>query len=128
MTSKTTLIVPAVAIGNVGQLACETICSHLVPAGTPSEILDNKGYLQACVGAKPGSDLATSLELVALSPFVSVLQIRSPVVPGKSRLLAKYILDLAKTHGFSHLVVVGGASALALTTAGDFNDTRTIPR
>jgi hypothetical protein len=124
-----TLIVPAVAVGNVGQLAVDFLCKAF---GTgKSEQLDHEGNLLPCVGRtgmKSASRLTTPLEIHQLNDDISCLHIRSMVVPGKSRAMAKVILKLASEREFKRVLILGGASALALINEEQLLRTRDIPR
>ncbi|KAH9261089.1 hypothetical protein BASA81_000793 [Batrachochytrium salamandrivorans] len=122
-----TLLVPAVGLGNVGQLALEYIHSQL---GSQSAVehVDHLGLLSSCVGRTATGLLASSLEFVEVSPTLSLLKVRTPVLPGASRDFAKFVLQFAQKRGFLKVMVVGGASALALTNEHDFYATRQFPR
>lgn len=122
-----TLLVPSVGLGNVGQLALEYIHSQ---RGSQSAVehVDHLGLLSSCVGRTATGLLASSLELVEVSPTLSLLKVRTPVLPGASRDFARFVLQFAKQRGFQKVMVVGGASALALTNEHDFYATRQFPR
>jgi proteasome assembly chaperone 2 len=119
-----TLIVPAVAVGNVGQVACDLISRKL---GKAHRNLDHEGCLTPCVG-RSASGLATPLQISEIGPECSCLVVKSMIVPGKSREFARLVLRVAKEEGFTRILVVGAASALALVNDAQILRTRDIPR
>ena len=123
------LLVPAVAVGNIGQLAIDVLCNALKPK--KFEHIDHQGCLLPCVGRvglRSDARIATSCELHELTDHVSCLYIRSMVVPGRSREFARVILGFAKERGFDRIVVLGGASALALINDDQLTRTRDLCR
>jgi len=123
-----TLVVPAVAVGNVGQIAVDLLCKL---GDLPVEVIDSEGLLMPCVGnagKQSKRRISTSLELHTFSTQVSLLHISSMVVPGRSRLFSRLVLQLAKTRGFQRILVVGAASALALINDDQLSRTRHVPR
>lgn len=111
--SGSTLILPAVSIGNVGQLAIETIlCTLSAPL---------VGYLYddnvlPCAGYDPlGTDpsrIALSLELYKLdTQDIYILQQRAPVIAGRKRAFSEHLIDWAKSQGCSRVVIVGSLDA-----------------
>ena len=115
-----TLAVPAVAMGNVGQLAVDALIASLcVPPSPPSHRIDSDPHLDPVVTLDPVFSRAvgivgTPLEVFDVDETLSLLQIRSLVIAGHSKALAERIVGWAKEHGFSRLVIMTGASALAL--------------
>ena len=124
-----TLIIPAVSVGNVGQIAVDFLCKAFSKS-KPVHV-DHEGNLLPCVGrvgTKTDSRITTALEFHTLNENVSCLQIRSMVVPGKSRSMAQLILKFAVERGFTRVLMVGGASALALIDEHQLLQTRSLPR
>jgi hypothetical protein len=136
--TKRTLVVPAIAIGNVGQIAIELLANQLA-SGISPEYLDSKGCILPCVGnvkivqhgqksSKVNLRFASSFELHKINEQVSLLQIRSMVVPGKSKKFAQLIAEFAKDRKFDRILVLGGVSALALINDEQLTKTRHLPR
>lgn len=104
-----TLVLPALSIGNVGQLAVD-----LLIASTRAErigFLDDPNVLP-CVGndaywPSPQGELALPLEAYdSSSNGLSFVQQRSPVVKGMMVEYAKNLADFAATCGKKHVVVL----------------------
>ncbi|KAJ7945996.1 Proteasome assembly chaperone 2 [Quillaja saponaria] len=106
-----TLILPALSIGNVGQLAVDLLVS--------STGAERVGYLDdpnvlPCVGNDaygpvPQGELALPLEAYdSSSNALTLLQQRSPVVKGKMVELAKNLADFAAASGKKHIVLLSG--------------------
>lgn len=110
-----TLVVPAVSFGNVGQLATDLLlqtmraqrvaylrCRHIVP------MVGNDAFDMG----EPGV-LVTPLELFRLTahPKVFVIQQRSPVLKGRLDAYAEDIVAWAKASGFSRIVVLASGDA-----------------
>jgi proteasome assembly chaperone 2 len=104
-----TLILPALSIGNVGQLAVDLLVSS-----TKAERI---GYLDdphvlPCVGndaylPSPPGDLALPLEAYdSTSNLLTLIQQRSPVVKGMMIEYAKNVADFAATSGKKHIVLL----------------------
>ncbi|KAF3435646.1 hypothetical protein FNV43_RR22737 [Rhamnella rubrinervis] len=106
-----TLILPALSIGNVGQLAVDLLVSTMRA--------ERVGYLDSpfvlpCVGndaygPEPQGDLALPLEAYeSASNALTLLQQRSPVVKGTMVEFAKNLADFAAASGKNHVVVLSG--------------------
>ncbi|XP_062178103.1 uncharacterized protein LOC133882889 [Alnus glutinosa] len=104
-----TLVLPALSIGNVGQLAVDLIVS--------STRAERIGYLDdphvlPCVGNDafgqlPQGELALPLEAYDSLPIgLTLLQQRSPVVKGMMVEFAKNLADFAAASGKKHVVVL----------------------
>ncbi|CAK9150839.1 unnamed protein product [Ilex paraguariensis] len=104
-----TLILPALSIGNVGQLAVDLLISSMRA--------DRIGYLDdpnvlPCVGndayiPSPQGDLALPLEAYdSCSNSLCLIQQRSPTVKGMMVELAKNLADFAAASGKKHIVVL----------------------
>ncbi|XP_019723444.1 proteasome assembly chaperone 2 isoform X2 [Hippocampus comes] len=111
-----TLVMPAVAVGNVGQLAVDLLISTLS--------LPRVGYLHTdCVipmagnnpyatGQDDAGELHTASEVYAAPELkLAVLQIRSPVVKSKSRRFRQLLLSWIKASGFSRTLVLSSSHA-----------------
>ncbi|XP_075520902.1 uncharacterized protein LOC142554235 [Primulina tabacum] len=104
-----TLILPALSIGNVGQLAVDLLISSLKA--------DRIGYLDdpnvlPCVGndaytASPGGDLALPLEAYeSSSSGLTLVQQRSPVIKGMMIDYAKNMASFAASNGKKHVIIL----------------------
>ncbi|KAI7726549.1 hypothetical protein M8C21_032100 [Ambrosia artemisiifolia] len=104
-----TLILPALSIGNVGQLAVDLLIA--------SSKADRVGYLDdpnvlPCVGndayaPAPQGDLALPLEAYeSPSSALTFIQQRSPVVKGMMVEFAKNLADFAVASGKKHIVIL----------------------
>ncbi|XP_056377500.1 proteasome assembly chaperone 2 [Hyla sarda] len=111
-----TLLLPAVSVGNVGQLAVDLIISTLV--------LPKVGYfytdcLVPMVGNNPyatneehAKELCTNAEVYASSDKkLAVLQIRSPLIKKKSRAFCQALTSWMKTCAFSRVVLLSSSHA-----------------
>eukprot|EP00242_Pyramimonas_sp_CCMP2087_P011175 CAMPEP_0198210528 /NCGR_PEP_ID=MMETSP1445-20131203/20399_1 /TAXON_ID=36898 /ORGANISM="Pyramimonas sp., Strain CCMP2087" /LENGTH=258 /DNA_ID=CAMNT_0043884611 /DNA_START=77 /DNA_END=853 /DNA_ORIENTATION=+ len=111
-----TLVLPAVTVANVGQLAVDLLVSTLE--------MPRVGYLEhasvlPCVGNDPYvasaasfGNVATSMELYGdASKSLVVMQQRSPVVPGKQREFANDLAAWIEKCKFKEVVVLAGLSA-----------------
>ncbi|KAG7279964.1 hypothetical protein CRUP_025216 [Coryphaenoides rupestris] len=111
-----TLILPAIAVGNVGQLAADLLVSTLC--------MRRVGYLHtAClvpmVGPNPFSssaqdaaELHTTAEVYTdAEKKLAVLQIRSPVIQSRSRKFRKLLVSWIKASEFSRTVVLSSSHA-----------------
>ncbi|XP_004300040.1 PREDICTED: proteasome assembly chaperone 2 [Fragaria vesca subsp. vesca] len=109
LADSSTLILPALSIGNVGQLAVD-----LLVASTKAERV---GYLDTpfilpCVGNDaygpvPQGELALPLEAYdSSSKSLSLIQQRSPVVKGKMIEFAKNLADYVAASGKKHVIVL----------------------
>jgi len=128
-----TLVMPAVSFGNVGQLAVDvliaTLCHGAVPVAMRVDSADHLEPLVTCDPFAPPARgaVSTPIEVFAVSDALWVAQIRSVVVPGHARLLADVLVRWAAANGVERVVVLGGASALALDSEPMF-DTRDTSR
>ncbi|CAN6459929.1 unnamed protein product [Victoria cruziana] len=104
-----TLVVPALSIGNVGQLAVDLLISSLRA--------DRVGYLNdpsvlPCVGNDaygpvPQGVLALPLEVYEVSSSeLSIIQQRSPVIKGMMIEFSRNLASYAATTGKQHVVVL----------------------
>ncbi|XP_041993656.1 proteasome assembly chaperone 2-like [Salvia splendens] len=107
--NSSTLILPALSIGNVGQLAVDLLISSL--KAEKVACLDDPNVLP-CVGndaysPSPLGKLAVSLEAYeASSSALTLVQQRSPVVKGMMMAYAKNIADFAAANGKKHIVLL----------------------
>ncbi|CAB1350426.1 unnamed protein product, partial [Coregonus sp. 'balchen'] len=85
-----TLIMPAISVGNVGQLAVDLIVSTLN--------MCRVGYIH--------TDLYSSPEL-----RLAVLQIRTPIIQTKSKKFCKLMVSWIKASGFSRTVLLSSSHA-----------------
>ncbi|CAM6120976.1 unnamed protein product [Calypogeia fissa] len=108
------LILPALSIGNVGQLAVDLLISSRTV--TKAGYLDDP-YVLPCVGNDPfgpeaDGTLAVSLEVFEDSESeLAIVQQRSPVVKGKMVDYAKNIADWAGNSGVKEVFIVSGLDA-----------------
>ncbi|XP_041991162.1 proteasome assembly chaperone 2-like isoform X1 [Salvia splendens] len=106
---SSTLILPALSIGNVGQLAVDLLISSL--KAEKVACLDDPNVLP-CVGndaysASPLGKLALSLEAYEASfSELTLVQQRSPVVKGMMMAYAKNIANFAAANGKKHIVLL----------------------
>ncbi|XP_061674946.1 proteasome assembly chaperone 2 isoform X2 [Syngnathoides biaculeatus] len=111
-----TLVMPAVAVGNVGQLAVDLLISTLD--------LPRVGYLHTdclipmagnnpyATGKEDAGELHTAAEVYAAPELkIAVLQIRAPVVKTKSRRFRQLLLSWIKASGFSRTLVLSSSHA-----------------
>ncbi|XP_051926186.1 proteasome assembly chaperone 2 isoform X2 [Hippocampus zosterae] len=111
-----TLVMPAVAVGNVGQLAVDLLISTLS--------LPRVGYLHTdCVipmagnnpyahGQDDAGELHTASEVYAAFELnLAVLQIRAPVVKSKSKRFRQLLLSWIKASGFCRTLVLSSSHA-----------------
>ncbi|XP_068188953.1 proteasome assembly chaperone 2 isoform X3 [Antennarius striatus] len=111
-----TLVLPAVAVGNVGQLAVDLMVSTLN--------MSRVGYMHTdCLvpmaGNNPYSrckedaeELHTSAEVYsAAAQKLAVLQIRAPIIETKTKKFIQLLLSWIKTSGFSRTVVLSSSHA-----------------
>ncbi|XP_058033014.1 proteasome assembly chaperone 2 isoform X3 [Ahaetulla prasina] len=111
-----TLLMPAVSVGNVGQLAIDLVISTLhmprvgyfytdclVPmVGNNPYATTEEDATELCINAEVYA--ATSKELV-------VLQIRSPFIKNKYRTFCQILLSWVKKSGFSKIVLLSSSHA-----------------
>uniref|UniRef100_A0A1A8H2V6 Proteasome assembly chaperone 2 n=1 Tax=Nothobranchius korthausae TaxID=1143690 RepID=A0A1A8H2V6_9TELE len=111
-----TLVMPAVAVGNVGQLAVDLIISTLN--------LSRVGYLHTdCLipmaGNNPYSSCKEDAEglhcpaevFTAAERKLAVLQIRVPIIQKKSKKFCQMLVSWIKSSGFSRTVVLSSSHA-----------------
>ncbi|KAM7373245.1 hypothetical protein PAMP_008112 [Pampus punctatissimus] len=111
-----TLVMPAVAVGNVGQLAVDLIVSTLN--------MNRVGYLHTdCLIPMAGNnpyptckedaeELHTAAEVyTAVELKLAVLQIRAPIVQNKSKKFRQLLMSWIKASGFSRTVVLSSSHA-----------------
>ncbi|KAK1173575.1 proteasome assembly chaperone 2 [Huso huso] len=111
-----TLIMPAISVGNVGQLAVDLIISTLN--------LNTVGYIHTAslipmVGNNPyatsdetSTELSTNAEVYSLPEIkLAVLQIRSPILQTKYRQFQNLILTWIKTSEFSKAIILSSSHA-----------------
>uniref|UniRef100_H2Y8M4 Proteasome assembly chaperone 2 n=1 Tax=Ciona savignyi TaxID=51511 RepID=H2Y8M4_CIOSA len=108
------LILPAISVGNVGQLACDLIISTLQ--------LQKIGYFcPECflplVGSNPFSTAndqklsLTSEVFHSAEHNITVLQFRSPLVKGKRKEFCEKLTTWAKVEKFSQLIILSSCHA-----------------
>ncbi|XP_077447032.1 proteasome assembly chaperone 2 [Stigmatopora argus] len=110
------LIMPAVAVGNVGQLAVDLLISTLQ--------LPRVGYLHSdclipmagnnpyATGKEDTDELHTAAEVFwAPELKMAVLQIRAPVVKSKSKRFRQLLLSWIKSSGFCRTLVLSSTHA-----------------
>jgi proteasome assembly chaperone 2 len=114
--SNWTLVLPAVTVGNVGQLAVDLVltnasCVHVGRLRAPA-------VLPVAGAASPPpvhrSPLLSALELYVVSggpDSIVLLQQRSPIAPGRAREHAQALLDWAIQAGCSQILVLASANA-----------------
>ncbi|CAB4290316.1 unnamed protein product [Prunus armeniaca] len=106
---SSTLLLPALSIGNVGQLAVD-----LLVASTRAERIGylDTPYVLPCVGNDaygpvPNGELALPLEAYDSSAnAMTLIQQRSPVVKGRMIEFAKNLADYVAASGKKHVVVL----------------------
>ncbi|XP_066530770.1 proteasome assembly chaperone 2 [Hoplias malabaricus] len=111
-----TLILPAVAVGNVGQLSADLIISTLkmVRVGHLHTeclvpIAGNNPY--SCAAGET-DQISTSAEVYSHSDLkLAVLQIRTPVLQTKVRAFRKLLVSWIKSSGFSRTVLLSSSHA-----------------
>ncbi|KAK5855032.1 hypothetical protein PBY51_005172 [Eleginops maclovinus] len=111
-----TLVMPAVAVGNVGQLSVDLIVSTLN--------MSRVGYIHTdCLIPMTGNNpYATSKEnaeelhtpaevYMATDLKLAVLQIRAPIIQSKSKKFRQLLVSWIKSSGFSRTVVLSSSQA-----------------
>ncbi|XP_024531095.1 proteasome assembly chaperone 2 isoform X1 [Selaginella moellendorffii] len=105
------LVLPALSIGNAGQLAVDLLISTY---GMPRVGFLDDPHVLPCVGndpfgPEPRGELAVAMELyVDSASDITVLQQRSPLVKGSTLKFAENLADWAKSEGFENVVVLSG--------------------
>ncbi|NP_001291091.1 proteasome assembly chaperone 2 [Esox lucius] len=110
------LIMPAVSVGNVGQLAVDLIVSTLnmcrVGYLHTDCLIPMAGNNPYATSAENANDLSTSAEVYSSPDLkLAVLQIRSPIIQKKSKKFRKLLVSWMKTSGFSRTVVLSSSHA-----------------
>ncbi|KAM9385338.1 proteasome assembly chaperone 2 [Pholidichthys leucotaenia] len=111
-----TLIMPAVAVGNVGQLSVDLIVSTLnmrrvgyIHTDCLIPMAGNNPYTTCKEDAK---ELHTPAEVYATPGLkLAVLQIRAPVIQTKSKKFRQLLISWIKASGFSRTVVLSSSYA-----------------
>ncbi|KAM9339779.1 proteasome assembly chaperone 2 isoform 1-T1 [Symphorus nematophorus] len=111
-----TLVMPAVAVGNVGQLAVDLIVSTLN--------MSRVGYIHSdCLIPMAGNNPYTSCKedaeelhtpaevYTAAELKLAVLQIRAPIIQNKSKKFRQLLVSWIKSSGFSRTVVLSSSHA-----------------
>ncbi|XP_009761533.1 uncharacterized protein [Nicotiana sylvestris] len=110
-SDNSTLILPALSVGNVGQLAVDLLVASLRA--------ERIGYLDdpnvvPCVGndaywPSPPGELALPVEVYESSPdALALVQQRSPVVKGMMVEFARNLANFAAANGKKHVIVLSG--------------------
>ncbi|KAG6572009.1 Proteasome assembly chaperone 2, partial [Cucurbita argyrosperma subsp. sororia] len=106
---NSTLILPALSIGNVGQLAVDLLVSTM--RATRIGYLDDP-FVLPCIGNNayepfPHGELALPLEVYeSTSNALTLVQQRSPVIKGKMVDFAKNLADFIASYGKMHVVLL----------------------
>ncbi|XP_029022827.1 proteasome assembly chaperone 2 [Betta splendens] len=111
-----TLVMPAVAVGNVGQLAVDLIVStlHMSTVGHIHTdclipMAGNNPY-PTCKG--DAEEMHTPAEVYTAPELkLAVLQIRAPIIQNKSKRFRQLIVSWIKASGFSRTVVLSSSHA-----------------
>lgn len=111
-----TLVMPAVAVGNVGQLAVDLIVSTLnmsrvgfIHTDCLIPMAGNNPY-STC--KEDAQELHTPAEVYAAPELkLAVLQIRAPIVQTKSKKFRQLIVSWIKASGFSRTVILSSSHA-----------------
>ncbi|XP_024368227.1 uncharacterized protein [Physcomitrium patens] len=104
------LIVPALSMGNAGQLAVDLLISH---GACKSGYLDEPHVLP-CVGNDPfgpsaNGDLAVALEVYEDAELnASIIQQRSPVIKGTMMKFSKNLATWAAQEGVKEVIILSG--------------------
>ncbi|XP_077405504.1 proteasome assembly chaperone 2 [Vanacampus margaritifer] len=111
-----TLVMPAVAVGNVGQLAVDLLIStfNLPRVGYLHTdcLIPMAGNNPYATGKDDAGELHTAAEVYAAPELkLAVLQIRAPVVKSKSRRFCQLLLSWIKASGFSRTLVLSSSHA-----------------
>jgi len=120
------LVMPAVGLGNVGQIAIDILLNTIKgDAGPPNVekvariasdyVLPMAGNdpLDLAAHEKPGT-MCSSLELFNIRDSeLSILQIRAPIVEGCQEKFASELQAWTKEKGFSKIVMIGAGDASA---------------
>ncbi|GBF93879.1 proteasome assembly chaperone [Raphidocelis subcapitata] len=113
-----TVVLPAVAFFNVGELAVDALIATLGAA--PAGRLDDADLLPVVgcgafdhAGAGPEGRLATAMELywAGQGSKVFLIQQRAPAIPGRQRAFAESLAAWLASSGVAHVVVLSGLDA-----------------
>nr|XP_046273816.1 proteasome assembly chaperone 2 [Scatophagus argus]XP_046273818.1 proteasome assembly chaperone 2 [Scatophagus argus] len=111
-----TLVMPAVAVGNVGQLAVDLVVSTLnmsrvgfIHTDCLIPMAGNNPYTTCKEDAE---ELHTPAEVYTATELkLAVLQIRAPIIQKKSKKFRQLLVSWIKTSGFSRTVVLSSSHA-----------------
>ncbi|TRY58175.1 hypothetical protein DNTS_017299 [Danionella cerebrum] len=111
-----TLIMPAVSVGNVGQLAVDLLVSTL---NMPRVGYFHTDCLLPVAGSNPyatspddDAQLCTSADVYSHTDLkLAVLQIRSPIIQNKVKLFRKQVVSWMKSCGFLRSVLLSSSHA-----------------
>lgn len=111
-----TLVMPAVAVGNVGQLAVDLIVSTLNMSRVgflhTDCLIPMAGNNPYSSGKEDADELHTNAEVyIAEDLKLAVLQIRAPVLQAKSKKFCQLLVSWIKSTGFSRTVVLSSSHA-----------------
>ncbi|KAJ7991989.1 hypothetical protein DPEC_G00289560 [Dallia pectoralis] len=111
-----TFIMPAVSVGNVGQLAVDLVVSTLnmcrVGYLHTDCLIPMAGNNPYTTTAENDNGLNTSAEVFSSMDLkLAVLQIRSPIIQTKSKKFRQLLVSWIKTSGFSKTVVLSSSHA-----------------
>nr|XP_046188699.1 proteasome assembly chaperone 2 isoform X3 [Oncorhynchus gorbuscha] len=111
-----TLIMPAISVGNVGQLAVDLIVSTLnmcrVGYIHTDCLIPMAGNNPYATFAENANDLSTNAEVYSSPELrLAVLQIRTPIIQTKSKKFCKLMVSWIKASGFSRTVVLSSSHA-----------------
>ncbi|KAK0140518.1 Proteasome assembly chaperone 2 [Merluccius polli] len=108
-----TLILPAIAVGNVAQLAVDlivsTLCMRRVGFLHTDCLVPMVGPSPYATSAKTAGELHTTAE--DAEKKLAVLQIRSPIIHSRSRKFRKVLVSWIKASGFAQTVVLSSSHA-----------------
>lgn len=111
-----TLVMPAVSVGNVGQLATDLIISTLnmprVGYFHTDCLIPLAGNNPYAPSADNSAELCTTAEVYSLPDLkLTVLQIRSPIIQTKRKQFRKLITSWIKSSGFARTVLLSSSHA-----------------
>lgn len=111
-----TLVMPAVAVGNVGQLAVDLIVSTLnmkrigyIHTDCLIPMAGNNPY---ATSKEDAEELHTPAEVYTAAELkLAVLQIRAPIIQTKSKAFRQLVVSWIKASGFSRTVILSSSHA-----------------
>ncbi|KAG5265179.1 hypothetical protein AALO_G00262240 [Alosa alosa] len=111
-----TLILPAISVGNVGQLAADLIISTLqlqkIGYFHTDGLIPMVGNNPYATSAENANDLSTNAEVYCSKDLkLTVLQIRAPILQTKIKQFRKSIVSWIKSSGFSKTVLLSSSHA-----------------